>query len=570
MSKNNNSKNNLKPNDRVEPSNWRQDKAKVMKFINDNPYIIRKKIIKIIPKTRKNTWKEIKEDLKRQYLIEYNRRKNIRDQKQKQKSKPIDFIQSNIFKEPKQVNEAYYPDIEEDLFNQFTRLEEEAKALEQQKQQEILNAEIEKIKNADIAKDGLKIYFKAGKEVKFNSLKKVIRDKLNSIDLNGIYIEISFLTYSNNYIIEKTQGYSLNNEKGRKNIKKILRGEDFEDDDPDEDFKIEVSDMNEDFSGAKISVNQITSITIFNQRNRGREIKNKIYADNGGSFYPYKINEKFLNNPELIKKLERYQIFTNLKNKAFKENCLVYAMRQTNLFSEGTLINMRSISYSRYIDKKGLQKFGEIYNIKFYVVKYFNDENKFKDITKGKKFFGSDKEDALKIKLALIDGHYILNEDVKGVSTFYLKNYDDIEDKCKDKEPAEKFKISAKNKNYVQNKARYHEIKSYEFVKFMTSDQKPWSFDELNQLKTNSYELNDLFEDDVLSEDDFSDEDDYIDYLNSLDFKGFCKYINKTSANDKYFNEHYLNKILEPSSDEDYDELNEQLNELNYSSDEDY
>ena len=385
-------------------------------------------------------------------------------------------------------------------------------------------------------------------------------------------MEISFLTYSNNYTIEKSQFYSLNSEKGRKNVKKILRGEDFEDDDPDEDFKIEVSDMNEDFSGAKIPVNQITSITFFNQRNRGREIKNKIYVDNGGSFYPYKINEKFLNNPELIKKLERYQIFTNLKNKAYKENCLVYAMRQTNLFSEAILINMRSVSYSRYIDKKNLQKFGEIYNIKFYVVKYFHDENKFKDITKGKKFFGSDKDDALKIKLALIDGHYILNEDVEGVSTFYLKNYDDIEDKCKDKEPADKFKISAKNKNYVQNKARYHEIKSYEFVKFMTSDQKPWPFDELSQLKTNLYELNDLFEDDFLNnssdEDDlkdssdFSDEDDFCDYINNLDDMDYFKYLTKSDDKDKHYYDNYLNKIFGPSSDEEDD--------LNNSSDEDY
>ena len=536
--------NNLKPND------WRQDKAKVMKFINDNPYIIRKKIIKIIPKTRKNTWKEIKEDLKRQYLIEYNRRKSIRDKKQEKRAKPIDFIQSNIFTEPKEINEAYYPDIEEDLFNQFTRLEEEAKALEQQKQQEKINSEIEKIKNADIAKDGLKIKFKEGKEVNFNSLKKVIRDKLNSINLDGIYMEISFLTYFNNYIIEKTQIYSLNNEKGRNNVKKILRGEDFEDDDPDEDFKIEVSDMNEDFSGATVSTNQITSITFFNQRNRGREIKNNIYADNGGSFYPYKINEKFKSNPELIKKLERYQIFTNLKNKAFKENCLVYAMRQTNLFSEAILINMRSISYSRYISKKSLHKFGKIYNIKFYVVKYFPDENKFKDITKGKKFFGSDKDDALKIKLALIDGHYILNEDVEGVSTYYIKNYDDIEDKCKDKEPADKFKISAKNKNYVQNKARYHEIKSYEFVKFMTSDQKPWSFDELNQLKINLYDLNDS-SDEIYDEDDFSDEDEYYDYLNNLDVYDYYKYLIKSDNEEKHYYDNYLNKILGPSSDED-------------------
>ena len=549
MSKNNNNKNNRvkDPSSNTKTDNWRQDKAKVMKFINDNPYIIRKKIIKIIPKTRKNTWKEIKEDLKRQYLIEYNRRKNIREQRQKQKSKSIDFIQSNIFAEPKEINEPYYPDIEEDLFNQFTKLEAEAKELEQQKQQEILNNEIEKIKNANIAKDGLKIYFNKSKEVNFNNLKKVIRDKLNSINLNDIYLEINYLTYFNNYIIEKTKGYSLNQEEGRKTISKILRGEDFEDDDPDDDFEIEVSDMNE-FSWGTISINQITSIAIYNIRNKGKEIKNKIYADNGGSFYPYKINEKFKNNVPLVKKLERYQIFTNLKNKAFNENCLVYALRQSNLFSEAILNSISSKCLTRYISKKQLQEFGQIYNIKFNVVKYIPEANKWDDITGGKnKFFGSDKDDALKIRLALIDGHYILNEYVEGVSTFYLKNYDDIEDKCKDKEPADKFKITAKNKKYVQNKSKYHEVKSYEFVRFMTSDQKPWSFDEINQ-------LNDLFddEDDLKDSCDFSDEDDYYDYLNNLDIKDYCKYLNKKSAKDNYD----LNKALESydndSSDENY------------------
>ena len=544
-----------------------------MKFINDNPYIIRKKIIKIIPKTRKNTWKEIKEDLKRQYLIEYNRRKSIRDKKQEKRAKPIDFIQSHIFAEPKEENEPYYPDIEEDLFNQFTRLETEAKTLEQQQEQEILNKELEKIKNADIAKDGLSIRFKEGEGVNFNNLKKAIIDKLNSIDLNGLYIKIGYLTI---WGIVEFQTFSLNNERGRKNVDIILRGGDFENDNYiDEDFKIEVSGMNKDFSGSTVSTNQITEITFFNARNRGKEIKNKIYADNGGSFYPYKINEKFKSNPALLKKLERYQIFTNLKNKAFKENCLVYAMRQTKLFSEATLINMRSISYSRYIDKKNLQKFGQIYNIKFYVVKYFHDEDKFKDITKGKKFFGSDKDDALKIKLALIDGHYILNEDVEGVSTYYIKYYDDIENKCKDMDPADKFKIVKKsNGKYKKDKSKYHEIKSYEFVRFMTSDQKPWSFDELNQLKNNTYELNDLFddssdEDDLKDSCDFSDEDDYYDYLNNLDIKDYCKYLNKKSAKDNYD----INKVLESydndENDEAYEELNEYINEINYSSDED-
>ena len=473
-----------------------------MKFINNNPYLINHNIIKIIPKTRKNTWKEIKEDLKRQYLIEYNRRKNIRSKRQEQKTKPIDFIQSNIFAEPKEINEPYYPDIEE-LFNQATDLET-------QHQQEILNNEIQKIKNADIVKDGLSIRFKEGKEVKFNNLKKAIRDKLNSIDLDDLYIQVGFLTYDN---IVRYQTYALNNETGIKIIDKILRGYDFENDYAVEDFEIEVSGMNKDFSQATVSTNQIIEIKIVDKRNIGREIKNKIYADNGGSFYKYKINEKFKENYELVKKLERYQIFTDLNNKAFNENCLVYAMRQTNLFSEAILNNMRTTCFTRYISKKQLQEFGEMYNIKFNVVKYRPETNKFEDITHGKKgtkgsslrgFFGSDKNDTLKIKLALINKHYILNEDVEGVSTFYLKNYDDIEKACSDMVPAEKFKISAKNKNYVQNKARYHEIKSYDFVKFMTSDLKTWSFDDLCHLKNNLYEFN---TDEIKDLNNFTDKD---------------------------------------------------------------
>ena len=452
-----------------------------MKFINNNPYLINHNIIKIIPKTRKNTWKEIKDDLKRQYLIEYNRRKNIRSKRQEQKSKPIDFIQSNIFAEPKEENEPYYPDIEE-LFNQAT-------ALEQEHQDEITNSEIQKIKNANIAKDGLSIRFKEGKEVKFNNLKKAIRDKLNSINLDGLYIQVSFLTPDN---IVRIQTYSLMNETAVKIIDKILRGDDFENDYADEDFEIEVSGMNKDFSQATVSTNQIIEITIIDKRNIGREIKNKIYADNGGSFYIYKINDKFKQNTALVKKLERYQIFEDLNNKAFNENCLVYAMRQTNLFSEAILNNMRTTCFTRYISKKQLQKFGELYNIKFNVVKYIPETNKFDDITKGKnKFFGSDKNDALKIRLALINGHYILNEDVEGVSTFYLKNYDDIENNCKDMEQDEKFKIVKKsNGKYKQDKSKYHEIKSYDFVKFMTSDNKTWSFDDLCHLRNNLYEFN--------------------------------------------------------------------------------
>ena len=165
--------------------------------------------------------------------------------------------------------------------------------------------------------------------------------------------------------------------------------------------------------------------------------------------------------------------------------------------------------------------------------------------------------------MALIDGHYILNEPVEGVSTFYLKNYDDIEKTCQDMNPADKFKIAAKNKNYVQNKAKYHEIKSYEFVKFMTSDKKPWSFDELNQLKINLYDFSNSRY--YLNEDDYdlsdsSDEDEFYDYLNHLSDKDYYKYLINSSNKDN----------LNDSYDEDYEELNEYINEINYSSNEDY
>ena len=100
----------------------------------------------------------------------------------------------------------------------------------------------------------------------------------------------------------------------------------------------------------------------------------------------------------MIKKLERYQIFTSLENKAFEENCLVYAMRQTNLFSEAILNNMRTTCYTRYISKKQLEEFGNMYNIKFNVVKYEQSDNTMHSISRGKNNnIGSDKQDARKL-----------------------------------------------------------------------------------------------------------------------------------------------------------------------------
>ena len=437
-------------------SNWRHDKKIVEKFIEKNQYVINHGIINILPKTRKNTWHLIKEDLRTQILAEYNRRQEIHRNKKQNKTEP------------------------------FYELED----LQLFENQELLNENIEKIRSADIAKDGLCIYFN-NSDCKFKNLKNVIREKLNSIDLNGLYLQVSFRTTDNQI---RFQTYSLMNETATQIINVLLNGKnveyDFEVEEPKE--IIEVSGINKEYTQTEISIKQITSIRIINPNNANKECKNKIYADNGGSFYIYKINEKFMSNTELVKKLERYQIFTSLNNKAFDENCLVYAIRQTNLFSESILNNMRTTCYTRYVSKKQLEKFGESYNIKFNVIKYIQEKNKWDDITHGKnKYFGSDKEDAKKINLALINKHYVLNENVEGVSTFYINHYDDIENKCKDKQAIERFKISAlDNKKYKHNKTKYHEIKSYDLIKFMTSDHITWSFDDLCHLKNNLYEFN--------------------------------------------------------------------------------
>ena len=437
-------------------NNWRHDKKIVENFIEKNQYVINHGIINILPKTRKNTWHLIKEDLRAQILAEYNRRQEIHRNKKQNKAEPVYELE----------------DVQ--LFEN----------------QELLNENIEKIRSADIAKDGLCIYFN-NSDCKFKNLKNVIREKLNSIDLNGLYLQISFRTLDGQI---RFQTYSLMNETATQIINVLLNGKsleyDFEVEEPNE--IIEVSGINKEYTQTEISIKQITSIRIINPINANKECKNKIYADNGGSFYIYKINERFVSNIELVKKLERYQIFTSLDNKAFDENCLVYAMRQTNLFSESILNNMRTTCYTRYVSKKQLEKFGESYNIKFNVIKYRTDLNRWADITHGKdKYFGSDKQDAKKINLVLINKHYVLNENVEGVSTFYINNYDDIENKCKDKLPIERFKISrVKNGMYRQDKTKYHEIKSYDLIQFMTSDHNTWSFDDLCHLKNNLYEFN--------------------------------------------------------------------------------
>ena len=149
----------------------------------------------------------------------------------------------------------------------------------------------------------------------------------------------------------------------------------------------------------------------------------KIYCDNGGSFYEYKINDEFVNCKPLLDKLHKYQITNDLTDKILDMNCVTYALQQSGKFDQKTIDNIKVESFIRYVSHKDLEKLCEQFHIAFKVVKMRSDNDKIEDITRGRKIIGSSIDNATLIELALIDKHYILNESVNGVSSYALQHY---------------------------------------------------------------------------------------------------------------------------------------------------
>ena len=168
-----------------------------------------------------------------------------------------------------------------------------------------------------------------------------------------------------------------------------------------------------------------------------------VYCDNRGSFYPYKIKPEFEHNEFLLNILKRYQITNDLTDKMFEVNCLTHALKMSGKFSDNMIDNFKINCYTRYISQGKLDELGkeEGRNIRFNVVKYRPDTNKWNDITRGKKVIGSENPDAIKIDLALIHDHYILNEDVQGVNKYALEHYEDIKKANPDKNDEWIFKV---------------------------------------------------------------------------------------------------------------------------------
>ena len=145
----------------------------------------------------------------------------------------------------------------------------------------------------------------------------------------------------------------------------------------------------------------------------------------------------------------------------FKYNCITWALKMSGKFDDTTIENISRESYQRYVNHKELNELGEHFNIAFKVVKYEKSNNKFKDITGGKKVIGSTKPDAIKINLALISKHYILNEEVQGVNKYALEHYNEIKQLNPKKLDEWVLRVNKKSGKYFRIDESKAHIKSY-------------------------------------------------------------------------------------------------------------
>ena len=277
------------------------------------------------------------------------------------------------------------------------------------------------ILNHNLEDQSLTIWFKRGSRTLFKDIKEVIYNKLNDFKtLDKAYFKIFYKVNGD----KRNTIFSLNNERGMILLSNLLKGDNFEllANNEDNDI-IECSDTNKDNINA-ISYDMLTGIKFFNVDAEQKGIN--IYTDNGGSFYPYKINKTFENCKPILKTLLKYQITNDLKNNVdmFSYNCLTWALKMSDKFDKTTIENMRTESYKRYISHNDLQKLGEDYHIGFKVKKYRKDNDVYKwhDITNGKKKYIGDQNPKIEINLSLVEKHYFINEEVFGINKYALEH----------------------------------------------------------------------------------------------------------------------------------------------------
>ena len=278
--------------------------------------------------------------------------------------------------------------------------------------------------------------------------------------------------------------FSLNSERGMILLSNLLKGDCFELlTDLQEDVTLDFSDTNKDNINT-VTYDMISGIKFYDTNADQKGIT--LYTDNGGSFYPYKINKTFEHCKPLLKVLLKYQITNDLVNnkEMFSYNCLTWSLKMSGKFDDKTIENIKVDSYKRYISHNDLQKLGEDYHIGFKVKKYrkHNEKYRWDDVTNGKKKYIGDQNPKVIIDLCLLEKHYFLNEQIEGINKYALEHYDEIKKAYPNKPDEWILKVYRKTgNNYKIDETRAH-ISSYELINIISSERVPFSFDELQIL----------------------------------------------------------------------------------------
>ena len=212
--------------------------------------------------------------------------------------------------------------------------------------------------------------------------------------------------------------------------------------------------------------------------------KKKHYKTRDGQFWKYTC--------DLPINLERYQIFRTVNkytaSKMTEDNCLVYACIQAGV-DENIINHIREIVRTRAFPQSKLQKIVDETGLEFVVrIVYLQSESSERS-TKNlyQTYTPSNKNPIQSLKLVLLDGHYLLDEDIP-VSTFFIKNYENIIKTCSSKpiDYLQKINRFSEGKYKIKNDLKTNIVKII-LTLFQTNHFKPITYGDINVYSTNLY-----------------------------------------------------------------------------------
>ncbi len=224
------------------------------------------------------------------------------------------------------------------------------------------------------------------------------------------------------------------------------------------------------------------------------------YSDRGGEFFSYLVKEQV---PQCIKdyliKLQIFDKLTDDRNK-FKQRselndcCFVYALSQTDDYSIEELNQIRLRIQNRYLSQNAINQLCSEFKIHLkltFIDEDFEGRNKKQTVkpysnSKRKNYLGVEKDEANHIHhFNIFQKHYFIEEKTP-FSTYYMKNYEEINDETKfDKE----YVLTSKHNNQRYWRKSKYFISSSNLVRLLFKKNlfKPITYGEYSILNTIYY-----------------------------------------------------------------------------------